>query len=117
MLNTNCFTLHLIVIVNSLLFSSFYFFAVCCEKLLVNYKENLTDAFQHKPIIFNIYEIENYTINEKAHYITEDSGRGIWFGECGLWIIGGPNDRYFELVKNISFVLLPDVSFFTQRFM
>ena len=81
----------------SFTFLKYLFFTGCCQKLLINHKENFTSAFQAQPTIFNIYEIENYTINEKAHYISEDSARGLWFGECGLWIIGSPNDRYFEL--------------------
>ena len=59
--------------------------------------ENYTNAFQAQKMIFNIYEIEINTINGKAHYITDDGAKGLWFGECGVWALGDPDDRYFVL--------------------
>ena len=49
--------------------------------------------FQAQSMVFNIYKIENNIINGKAHYTSDDGKREIWYGECGLWMIGGPEDR------------------------
>ena len=61
--------------------------------MLISHKENMTNAFQAQSTVFNIYEIENNTINGKAHYTSDDGTREIWYGECGVWIIGVPDNR------------------------
>ena len=53
----------------------------------------MTHAFHAQSDIFQLYEIENTVINGKAHYTSDDGTRGVWFPECGLWIVGHPNDR------------------------
>ena len=72
---------------------SFLVIAGCCQKLLISHKENSTNAFQAHKMIFNIYEIENNTINGKAHYTSDDGAMGLWFGDCGHWQVGHPTGR------------------------
>lgn len=43
--------------------------------------------------IFKAYEIENTTLNGRAHYTSDDGGRAIWYGDCGLWVVGPPDNR------------------------
>ena len=77
-------------------------FAGCCQKLLINHKENLTDAFQAQSMIFNIYEIKNHSINGKVYYASEDGTREIWYGTCGLWIVGDPSNRCVAFRQKIN---------------
>ena len=61
--------------------------------MLISHKENLTNAFDAQHTIFAFYAIEDNMINGKAHYSSNDGTKGIWYGECGLWMIGSPDGR------------------------
>ena len=77
----------------------FYFLAGCCEKILINHEESVTIVYQAFPVIFQLYEleIENTTINGRAHYTSDDGNIAIWYGSCGYWVVGLPDYRYPHL--------------------
>ena len=54
---------------------------------------NMTNAFDAQQMIFAIYVIENGTINGKAFYRSDDGTKEMWYGECGLWMVGPPSNR------------------------
>ena len=68
-----------------------YLIAACCKKLLISHNEN-TDRIGFD--IFKAYEIENTTLNGRVHYTSDDGGKAIWYGDCGLWVVGPPDNRY-----------------------
>ena len=61
--------------------------------MLISHMVNMTNAFDAQQMIFAIYVIENGTINGKAFYRSDDGTLEIWYGVCGVWIIGTPTDR------------------------
>ena len=61
--------------------------------MFISHKENMINAFQTQQIIFTKYEIENTRVNERAHYTSDHGTVQIWYGDCGLWIVGPSDNR------------------------
>ena len=75
----------------------------------------MTDAFQAQSMIFNIYEIKNHSINGKVYYASEDGTDEIWYGTCGVWMVGNPSDRCVAFRQKMN--LLINEKFSMQRSM
>ena len=52
-----------------------FFFAACCEKLVISHDEDMTNVSLALPSIFTIYEIENTTINGRPQYTSVDGAQ------------------------------------------
>ena len=79
-----------------------YILPECCEKLLLSHGENVSSSVIQDFVNKNVYqlyelEIENATVNGRAHYTSDDGTRGLWSCSSGLWLVGHPDSRYQHL--------------------
>ena len=53
-----------------------------------------------------VYEIEPITVNNRVQYTSYDGRVAMWYGDCGLWVIGYPEARSVLTDKFLSRIAL-----------
>ena len=66
----------------------------CCRFILVQYDDNSTHAYEARPYIYQVFEIQDEPLNERSYYVgTVDDSRAIVVDDCGDWTIQSTSRR------------------------
>ena len=78
--------------------SNIPFLSECCRFILVQYNANSTHAYEAKPYIFQVFEVQQEPLNDRPYYVgTVDGSSAIGLADCGLWMIQSTNRRSVKL--------------------
>ena len=71
----------------------------CCRRVIVHYNNNLTQVYEQKPNIFQVYEIQEEPHNDRPYYIgTVDYTVAIGFWAWSTWVISPKSHRSVRLM-------------------
>jgi len=81
----------------------------CCRFILVQYDDNSTHAYEARPYIYQVFEIQDEPLNERSYYVgTVDDSTAIGFSDCGKWMAKSTSGRsvMLQLSEDIRYTLM-----------
>ena len=66
----------------------------CCRFILVQYDDNSTHAYEARPYIYQVFEIQDEPLNERSYYVgTVADYFAIGLSDCGRWMVMATSSR------------------------